>query len=525
MTVQCTAADDAVHVTAQQNSGTPGLITTLHGSHQAGGADITANQWYAVIVKGKVTAPAQAYPYMRCANSNGEKKNILWRTGTSAQAQRLGTEDGFSISYVKEPTYTKDCEFGVLFHSPNVGHTMFIDYTEVRPMADYEVKDIALEVGTPGSLQAAFPEHLRGRLANAAFKLGTIGWLRNDVGTSQLFPRGEKVTGEGSKGIVLEETAVPLVGKRNGIVQEAISVEQGTKYKVTVKGQFTPAVAGDAQYKATLYVGDSSGSLVTNVVFNSQFLSTQGESTISAVFTAPSTKIEIGVLSVKAAVGNRIMLSSTDIHVYNPLTEDNADAAAATVSAVNGQTCNCDPALHPSKVTRCEFTVNAADPKHHHVLKVTHQKETVMVNGVTMADYHRCGDVSTGAVPKCECCDCIGGAIHTPGYDINTLMNAQNFLVKFNAFTTDAGDIKPEMTGKCRYDDTSSKHWCCQCTEGNCGKGYGEEICFAHDETPGHGINFWGRNYEYKSSYHGKPTFQNEHTSEDDEFTVIVVNE
>jgi hypothetical protein len=523
VTVECTANDDAVHVTAGQNTGTPGVLTSLYGSHQADGSDITANQWYAVIVKGKVTEPAQAYPYMRCANSAGVKKNILWRTGTAAKAVPLGTEDGFSISYIKESTHTKNCEFGVLFHSPSVGQKMYIDYTEVRPLEDYEEKDIVLEVGAPGNIQAAYPEHMRGRLANAAFKLGTIGWFKNEADSSKLFPRGEVVSGEGSKGIVLEETAVPVGGKRNGIVQKSISVEQGTKYKVTVKGKFTPASTVNGA-KAALYVGDASGSQVTDVVWNSHFLSTEGESTISTVFTAPSSRINIGVLSVEAAVGNRIMLSSSDIHVYNPLTEDNADAAAAQVSAVGGQTCDCDFAVHPSKVTRCEFTVNPLDPKHHHVLKVTHQKETVMVNGVTMADYHRCGDVSSGAVPLCKCCDCIGGAIHTPGYDINTLMNAQNFLVKFNAFSSDAGDIKPEMTGKCRYDDTSTKHWCCQCTEGNCGKGYGDEVCFAHDETPGHGINFWGRNYEYKSSFHGKPTFQNEHTSEDDTFTVIGIN-
>ena len=504
VSVKCTANDDAVHITAEQSGSTPGVLTDLSGSHSEGGASIKSGAWYVVVVKGYADSPA--FPYLRCANAQGRRRNVLWKVGTSAKAAQLPATDGYSISYVKESTYTRDCEFGSLFSGASAGAKMYIDYTEVRPLQPYEIKDLALEVGGLNNLQAAYPEHLRGRLANGAFKLGTIGWFQNNAATSSLTARPDHLVG--SKGAVLTETAVPARGLRNGIVQQSITVVKGQKYQFSVKGRFA------GQGSASLYVGDSSTNLIKNVVFGNKILSTQGLSKVSATFTAPSNKIDVGVLSVSSAVGNEIQIETAQLRIFNPLSEDQ-DQEKPTVKAINAKECACNPAKHPSTVTRCEFTINPSDPKHHHVLKVTHQKESM-----GQADFHKCGDVSTGPVPKCKCCDCNDGKIHVPGYDIKTLMTAKSFDLKFNTFKSDAGDIKSDMTAKCSFKGSK---WCCQCTAGDCGKNYGDDVCAEHDVSPGHGINFWGRAYEFKTTHHGMPIFQNERVSNDDHFTVTSV--
>jgi hypothetical protein len=199
-------------------------------------------------------APHGAWPRLRCANPAGQRQNILWRVGTAARAFGIpngehSLKHGYSISFVKESVYTKDCTFGVLMHSFSgdlLGRKMEIDYAEVRLALDYEIRDLLTEVGdyTAGTSDANYPEHLKGRTANNNFQLGLQGF-RSAAGETKartwLTPSAE--TSKGSAGAtVFVTTAVSTASANalNGLRQNKITVVPGNNYTFEVQGRFFP---------------------------------------------------------------------------------------------------------------------------------------------------------------------------------------------------------------------------------------------------------------------------------------------
>ena len=112
----------------------------------------------------------------------------------------------------------------------------------------------------------------------------------------------------------------------------------------------------------------------------------------------------------------------------------------------------------------------------------------------------------------------------TVGQSTGTQQEA--FAVQFNKFAVNAQnmDIKPSMTGECRYDTSGGKNsWCCMATAGKSGKSYGQEYCAGENEGEPcvDCVSFWGRKYYFSHFHHRQPVFQQLHyASNDDHFTV-----
>ena len=478
----------------------------------------------------KGSAQNGAWPFLRCANSRGQRKNVQWRHGTAAKANSLPTTDGFSVSFIKEPTYTKNCQFGILMDNPNFRDSMVIDYTEVRPAQPHEVRDLKVEFGhSPNSIESTFPEHLQGRLSNYNFMLGLAGWRSNSPKSSRMWSRGVHYPkyGFATQGAVLQVTGATPKGLSNGIVQRDLSVKKGKKYRITVTGQFKPAKYSPKSDRALVWVGDSSGRWVSNVVWTKQAvsLSKLGLTTTKIDFVATSSRVNVGVLMHGSQKqGSVLELKAMRMLPWEAHMDD--EGKISTQQGVKAKKCNCDPAKHPSKVTRCQFTENFYDAKMHHILKVTHQKEHM-----GKADYHKCADVAAkGQKPNCKCCDCNGGLMHAPAFDMATLRNAKSFTVQFNKFSVNANnmDIKPNMAGRCRFDTSGGKQsWCCMATAGKSGKSYGQEYCAnaKHGEPCVDCVSFWGRKYVFSHNHHKQPVFQQLHyASNDDHFTVTRID-
>merc|ERR1711988_674077 len=112
--------------------------------------------------------------------------------------------------------------------------------------------------------------------------------------------------------------------------------------------------------------------------------------------------------------------------------------------------CNCDPAVHASKATKC-YSTQVGWEKRNNVVRVVHRKSMVSPNtyeniGMDQADQHKCA-VIDGA---CKCCDCKEGIRHCFNMEVAShdgeggLKDGRKFTLRFNrAFTNDAGDIKP----------------------------------------------------------------------------------
>ena len=163
------------------------------------------------------------------------------------------------------------------------------------------MRDLKVEFGhSPNSIESTFPEHLQGRMSNYNFMLGLAGWRSNSPKSSRMWSRGVHYPAFGfaTQGAVLQVTDRTPKGLSNGIMQRDLSVKKGKKYRITVTGQFKPSPNSPKSDRALVWVGDSSGRWVTNVVWTQQAvsLSKLGLTTTKVDFVATSSRVNVGVL-------------------------------------------------------------------------------------------------------------------------------------------------------------------------------------------------------------------------------------
>jgi hypothetical protein len=498
-------------VKSAQLGDTPGVYQYLD---IPGKDTLDKDQKYLVLMRGKGTATQwtekwAAKPFVECSVA-GSRVQML-----SAQVEGLPPSDGAVIAMFTPSGTATECRAGVLFYGTQPTSEMTLQQFEVRKMFAHE--EIVLEHD--------LADRQHGNIANHDFSHGSKFWGRINA-RDEVWSNGQN--------LVVWNHGKPA-GEHTGVQQTGIKLEPDTRYTFALEGRVDRN--GAAHGQAVVFVSkttmDQHGNTKTDDITSSvglqglkMRLSVQGFTTVSVDFT--TSEADTSLAQVTYNVGARfdghtppgVEMFLKDSRLFKDASTVDHDLADADEKAYiaelealrtkrDTQPCDCSPRLHSSKATKC-YAAQSGFAARANVIRVVHRRsmlapETFENIGADQADAHKC-EMVDGA---CKCCDCKQGAKH--GFDLASLKDGRTFTVRFDrAFNTDADNVKPGMTGNCRF---SGGKWCCSCTNSwlgakgdktanRCPYTYGQEFCNAYTGSRNpQGINFWGRNYHFKE-YH-----------------------
>jgi hypothetical protein len=508
------AGKHSMSVKSSQLGDTPGVFQYLDID---GKNTLAANQKYLVLVKGKGSSTQwaeqwQAKPFVECkVEGKADRQQML-----DDDVAGLPPADGTIVARFTPSATASECRAGMLFYGTQPTSEMTLDQFEVRKMFDHEEIVLAHDLA----------DRQNGQIANHDFNHGSAFWGRIN--------EKDEVWNNG-KDLVVWNHGRPA-GQHTGVQQAGITLDADTQYTFALKGRVdrNGASFGNAVVFVSKTSEDQYGNTKTDDITSTagaagldMRLSVQGSTVVSVDFT--TSPEDTSLASVTYNVGARfdgttpadVEMFLENSKLFKPIdsTKDRGLTSAQEQAYLaelrdlrnqrNIQTCDCNPRIHSSKATKC-FAAQSGFAARANVIRVVHRKsmlapETFENIGADQADSHKCEMIDG----SCKCCDCKEGQTH--GFDLASLKDGRTFTVRFDrAFTTDAGNVKPGMTGNCRFFEDK---WCCSCTNSylgplgdktanRCPYTYGQEFCYAYTGTQNpQGVNFWGRNYHFKE-YH-----------------------